>query len=186
MKAFFSTIAIAALLAPSAAFSPLPGAGRPSTSIAAASDDRRAALTNIAKFVGGAIATTAAPAFAAGNPALGPFHELIAGGNPALGGWRSKKKGGGDGSYKPGKGMLPPVSPLMNLHESFDKLVAASNPALSGWRSKKKGSGDVSYKPGKGMLRANQSFDELLTASNPVLADGGGRKTVEEMEEVAK
>ena len=29
----------------------------------------------------------------------------LAASNPALGGWRSKGKGGGDGSFVPGKGM---------------------------------------------------------------------------------
>ena len=64
----------------------------------------------------------------------------LAASNPALGGWRSKGKGGGDGSFVPGKGM--------RFH---DELIAASNPALGGWRSKGKGGGDGSFVPGKGM-----------------------------------
>lgn len=31
------------------------------------------------------------------------YDELMAASNPALGGWRSKGKGGGDGSFVPGK-----------------------------------------------------------------------------------
>ena len=137
-------------VAPCAAFAPSAGTGRVSTSVAATSD-RRDAIGNLAKLVGGAIVTAGAdPAFAASNPALG--------------GWRSKKKGGGDGTFQPGKGMRE--------KQTFDELVSASNPALGGWRSKKKGGGDGTFQPGKGM-RQSQTFDELVSASNPAL--GGWR-----------
>eukprot|EP00584_Thalassiosira_punctigera_P022637 CAMPEP_0172574960 /NCGR_PEP_ID=MMETSP1067-20121228/136966_1 /TAXON_ID=265564 ORGANISM="Thalassiosira punctigera, Strain Tpunct2005C2" /NCGR_SAMPLE_ID=MMETSP1067 /ASSEMBLY_ACC=CAM_ASM_000444 /LENGTH=168 /DNA_ID=CAMNT_0013367599 /DNA_START=67 /DNA_END=573 /DNA_ORIENTATION=- len=150
MKAAFAAVAVAAVVSPCAAFAPSPWASRVSTSVAATSD-RRDAIGNIAKLMGGAIVAAGAdPAFAASNPALG--------------GWRSKGKGGGDGTFKPGKGMRE--------KQSFDELVSASNPALGGWRSKGKGGGDGTFKPGKGM-RAHQSFDELVAASNPAL--GGWR-----------
>lgn len=71
----------------------------------------------------------------------------LAASNPALGGWRSKGKGGGDGSFVPGKGM-----------RAHDELIAASNPALSGWRSKGKGGGDGSFVPGKGMRSRFSDF----------------------------
>ncbi|KAL7525236.1 hypothetical protein ACHAXR_000914, partial [Thalassiosira sp. AJA248-18] len=74
------------------------------------------------------------------------------------GGWRSKGKGGGDGTFVPGKGM-----------RAHEELVAASNPALGGWRSKGKGGGDGTFVPGKGM----RAHEELVAASNPAL--GGWR-----------
>jgi len=46
------------------------------------------------------------------------FDELISASNPALGGWRGKKKGGVDGTFKPGKGMMS--------HESYNELISAS------------------------------------------------------------
>eukprot|EP00579_Thalassiosira_antarctica_P011471 CAMPEP_0201909442 /NCGR_PEP_ID=MMETSP0903-20130614/1218_1 /ASSEMBLY_ACC=CAM_ASM_000552 /TAXON_ID=420261 /ORGANISM="Thalassiosira antarctica, Strain CCMP982" /LENGTH=81 /DNA_ID=CAMNT_0048443971 /DNA_START=24 /DNA_END=266 /DNA_ORIENTATION=+ len=81
MKAVLAVVAAAAVISPCAAFAPSNGAGRVSTSIAATSD-RRDAISNIAKLMGGVIVATAGadPAFA--------------GGNPALGGWRHKGKGG--------------------------------------------------------------------------------------------
>jgi len=58
------------------------------------------------------------------------FDKLVAASNPALSGWRSQKKGSGDVSYKPGKGML-------RANQSFDELLTASNPVLGGWWWKK-------------------------------------------------
>eukprot|EP01082_Thalassiosira_pseudonana_P002914 g3602.t1.1.5e174189 g3602 g3602.t1 contig12:2402420-2403108(-) len=147
-----AAIFVLAAAAPAAAFAPSNN-GRMATSISA-TFDRRDAINNIAKLVGGAIAIGANvdPAFAASNPALG--------------GWRSKGKGGGDGTFVPGKGMRE--------KHSFDELVSASNPALGGWRSKKKGGGDGTFQPGKGM-RAHESFDELVAASNPALGGWRGK-----------
>ena len=89
MKAAAIAVVAAAAISPSAAFAPSRGAGRVSTSVSATSD-RRDAIGNIAKLMGGAIVAAGAdPAFAASNPALG--------------GWRSKKKGGGDGTFQPGE-----------------------------------------------------------------------------------
>ena len=177
MRAVGSFVVVATVVSQSAAFAPVSRNNARAPTQVAATPDRREAVTNIAKLLGGAIVSSAAePAFAASNPALGgwrskskgggdgtfkpgkgmksheSFDELMAASNPALGGWRSKKKGGGDGTFKPGKGM--------KSHESYDELMAASNPALGGWRSKSKGGGDGTFKPGKGM-RARVSFDEL-------------------------
>ena len=138
MKATAIALVAAAVISPSYAFAPSNGVGRVSTSVAA-TYDRRDAMGNIAKtLMGGAIlAAGADPAFAASNPALG--------------GWRSKGKGGGDGTFVPGKGM--------RAHD--DELVAASNPALGGWRSKGKGGGDGTFVPGKGM-RSRDTFGDLV------------------------
>ncbi|KAL7432919.1 hypothetical protein ACHAXM_010180 [Skeletonema potamos] len=133
------SIVFAAAIASAAAFAPSTGSGRMSTSVAATSD-RRDALNNIAKLVGGAIVTVGGsdPAFAASNPALQTF--------------KSGPKRGGDGTFKPGKGM--------RQHESFDELMAASNPALQTFKSGPKRGGDGTFKPGKGM-RARAFFDDL-------------------------
>ena len=159
MKATAIALVAAAAISPSYAFAPSSnGGGRVSTSVSA-TYDRRDAMGNIAKtLMGGAIlAAGADPAFAASNPALN--------------GWRSKGKGGGDGTFVPGKGM-----------RAREELVAASNPALNGWRSKGKGGGDGTFVPGKGM-RSHASYDELVAASNPALngwrskGKGGGDGT---------
>ena len=141
MKATAIALVAAAAISPSYAFAPSSnGVGRVSTSVSA-TYDRRDAMGNIAKtLMGGAIlAAGADPAFAASNPALN--------------GWRSKGKGGGDGTFVPGKGM--------RSHASYDELVAASNPALNGWRSKGKGGGDGTFVPGKGM-RSRDTFGDLV------------------------
>jgi hypothetical protein len=135
--AAIAIVAAAAAISPSLAFAPSNGAGRISTSVSATSD-RRDAISNIAKLMGGAIVTAAGA-----DPAL-------AASNPALGGWRGKGKGGGDGTFVPGKGM-----------RAHDELIAASNPALGGWRGKGKGGGDGTFVPGKGM-RSRDSFSELV------------------------
>eukprot|EP00804_Cyclotella_cryptica_P024400 CCRYP_015842-RA/>CCRYP_015842-RA protein AED:0.14 eAED:0.14 QI:36/0/0/1/0/0/2/0/314 len=147
MKA--TTIAVwAATVAinPSSAFVPSSGARSVSTSLAVTSD-RRDAIGNIAKFFGGAIVVASDPAFAASNPALATF--------------KTGPKRGGDGTFKPGKGMRE--------KQSFDELVSASNPALATFKTGPKRGGDGTFKPGKGM-REKQSFDELVSASNPALA----------------
>ena len=87
-------VIFAAAITSAAAFTPSTGAGaRMSTSVAATSD-RRDAINNIAKLVGGAVMTVGGsdPAFAASNPALQTFKG--AGG---------KKRT--DGTFVPGKGM---------------------------------------------------------------------------------
>ena len=138
MKAVFAIAAAAAVISPSAAFAPSIGAGRVSSSLAATSD-RRDAMNNIAKLVGGLIVTAGAdPALAINNPALATF--------------KRKPKTGGDGTYKPNQGM--------RAHESFDELVAINNPALATFKRKPKTGGDGTYKPNQGM-RARLSFDDL-------------------------
>ena len=131
------SVIFAAAIASAAAFAPSTGSGRMSTSVAAASD-RRDALNNIAKLVGGAIVTVGGsdPAFAS---------------NPALETFKHKGRKSTDGTFKPGKGM--------RQNQSFDELVA-SNPALETFKHKGRKSTDGTFKPGKGM-RQNQSFDDL-------------------------
>ena len=126
------------------AFAPSSGVRR-STYLSAESD-RRDAIGNIAKVFGGVIAVAADPALAASNPALQTF--------------KTGPKRGGDGTFKPGKGMRE--------KQSFDELVSASNPALQTFKTGPKRGGDGTFKPGKGM-RERLSFDELMSASNPAL-----------------
>ena len=87
-------VIFAAAFASAAAFAPSKGTGgRVLSTSVAATFDRRDAINDIAKLVGGAILTVAGsdPAFAASNPALETF----------------KKKGrkSTDGTFVPGKGM---------------------------------------------------------------------------------
>ena len=124
MKAAAIAVVAAAAISSAAAFAPsINGSVRVSSSLSATSD-RRDAIGNIAKLMGGALLTVAGadPAAAASNPALN--------------GWRGKGKGGGDGTFVPGKGMRE--------KQSYDDLMAASNPALSGWRGKGKARSSVS------------------------------------------
>eukprot|EP00571_Detonula_confervacea_P003396 CAMPEP_0172327700 /NCGR_PEP_ID=MMETSP1058-20130122/59969_1 /TAXON_ID=83371 /ORGANISM="Detonula confervacea, Strain CCMP 353" /LENGTH=114 /DNA_ID=CAMNT_0013044783 /DNA_START=28 /DNA_END=372 /DNA_ORIENTATION=+ len=114
MKAVAIAIVAAAAISPSAAFAPSNGA-RATTSLAA-TFDRRDAIGNIAKLMGGVIVAAGAGAQGMRANDNESYGELMAGAqNPALGGWRHKSKGGGDGSYKPGKGM--------RAHESYDDVV---------------------------------------------------------------
>jgi len=133
------SVIFAAAIASAAAFAPSTGSGRMATSVAATSD-RRDALNNIAKLVGGAIVTVGGsdPAFAVSNPALETF----------------KKKGrkSTDGTFVPGKGM--------RQQQSFDELMAVSNPALETFKKKGRKSTDGTFVPGKGM-RTRTFFDEL-------------------------
>ena len=123
-----------------------PSSSKQFSSSLAATSDRRDAVGNLAKVFGGIIAVAADPALAASNPALQTF--------------KSGPKRGGDGTFKPGKGMRE--------RQSFDELVSASNPALQTFKSGPKRGGDGTFKPGKGM-RERLSFDELMSASNPAL-----------------
>jgi hypothetical protein len=115
---------LAATAAQTTAFAPSTGA-RQVTSLSAASD-RRDALGNIAKVFGGVIAVAADPALAASNPALQTF--------------KPTPKRGGDGTFKPGKGMRE--------KQSFDELVSASNPALQTFKPTPQRGGDGTFKPG--------------------------------------
>lgn len=145
-SAVFAVWAATAAVQHASAFAPPTGSKSFSTSISATSD-RRDAVKNIANLIGGAIVVAGSdPAFAASNPALQTF--------------KTGPKRGGDGTFKPGKGMRD------NL--SFDELVSASNPALQTFKTGPKRGGDGTFKPGKGM-RERLSFDELLSASNPAL-----------------
>ena len=132
MKAAAIAVVAAATITTTTAFAPSNNVGArvSSTSSLSATSDRRDAIGNIAKLMGGIVAI--------GGTGVDP---ALAASNPALGGWRSKGKGGGDGSFVPGKGMRE--------KQSYDELMAASNPALGGWRSKGKGGGDGSFVPGK-------------------------------------
>ena len=102
MKAFVVVAAAAAAaISPSAAFAPPSVAGRGVATTttylsATSSSNRREAMGNIAKLMGGAMIVTV------GGVSVDP---ALAASNPALNGWRSKGKGGGDGSFVPGKGM---------------------------------------------------------------------------------
>ena len=140
-KATMKASAIAVLAATVAidqttAFAPSTGT-RQVTSLSATSD-RREVIGNIAKVFGGAIAVAADPAFAASNPALQTF--------------KTGPKRGGDGTFKPGKGMRERME--------FDELVSASNPALQTFKTGPKRGGDGTFKPGKGM-RSRDFFDDL-------------------------
>mmetsp|Transcript_11652 Transcript_11652/g.23805 ORF Transcript_11652/g.23805 Transcript_11652/m.23805 type:complete len:140 (+) Transcript_11652:189-608(+) len=138
MKAVLAAVAAAAVVTPSGAFAPPHASSRVSTSVGATSD-RRDVINNLAKLVGGMIVTAGTePAFAASNPALETFKRA--------------PKRGGDGTFKPGKGM--------RAHETYDELMAASNPALETFKRAPKRGGDGTFKPGKGM-RAHESFNEL-------------------------